>query len=1109
MLKSITPVNMTFGCQSDRQETTKTKSSKASTFFKLVPEQESHLIFANTLIEDLEANHINYEYVYAGGGLAIGDINNDGLEDIYLIGNKVPDKLFLNEGSMRFTDISSKAGIEISGDWHTGVTMADVNGDGWLDIYVSRSGWFKDPSARANLLYINNQDNTFVEQASTYGLADTNHNIQASFFDYDKDGDLDMYSMGHPAGVFGLKTSIREYLQMVRSGQVESDRFYRNDDGHFVDISSAVGITDYAFGLGIVAADINDDGWTDIYVANDYEEPDLMYINDQNGGFKDQIREMTGHISNYGMGVDVADFNNDLLVDIFTADMSFETHERAKRNMPSMSTALFWTRVAIGWHYQYMSNSLQLNHGNNSFSEIAQLSGINKTDWSWAALFADLDRDGLKDLVITNGIKKDIFDNDSPEIINSKAQTTPISLEDILEVYPSSRRHNYLFKNNGDLTFSDVSEDWGLGQPVNSNGAAYADLDNDGDLDLVINNIDSDVSLYENKSDKLNSNHYVSFRLLGIQKNTEAIGTKVYVWADDLALVQEVQPTRGYLSRVSSKLFFGLGGHQRIDSIKIIWPDLTQSRMVDLEVDQTIILNQEEIQSSVTNHPNIATADFLQDISSSLNVEFVHTENRFEDYKKQILLPHAYSQWGPALSVGDVNGDSREDFFIGGASGQSGQLFVQGVDGKFATTTNGPWLQDITYEDLGSAFFDVDNDEDLDLYVVSGGYEFEEDSPLHQDRLYINDGNGRFTRSSDALPRLNQSGQAIAVGDIDSDGDEDLFVGGRLVPGKYPMSPSSYFLENVNGQFKVKEDQPSEFGDLGLVTAGEFADLDLDGDPDLIVSGEWMPITIFINEDGTFYNKTSSYNLDKTVGWWYDIEVSDIDGDGDIDIIGGNLGMNHKFKASTKKPLHIYYSDFDGNSTFDPILAHVEDESILPYRGKECSSEQMPFVSEKFKDFNSFSNASISDILGSEMKNAKHHEAYAMESMYFINDGNGSFQVKKLPILSQFSPTLSILPLSSKGQTKSDFLLAGNILDVEIETIRYDSGVGSMISFDGERFTAVSPKESGVFLPYNVRDLATIETINGPILIVASSNDRLRVYPLRDYNHTRRDTNQL
>ena len=905
--------------------------------FSQVKSSESRLIFENMVVESIEANHFAYEYVYNGGGIAIGDINNDGLEDIYMVGNQVSDKLFLNSGNLTFEDITKSSGISMSGDWRTGVTMADVNGDGWLDIYVSRSGWFREGGPRSNLLFINNQDLTFTESSASYGLDDSNHNMQATFFDYDKDGDLDMYAMGHPVDMFGLKVSIKEYLEMINQGKIESDRLYENNNGTFVDVSESAGISDYGFGLGVVAVDINNDGWTDIYVTNDYEEPDILYINNRDGTFTDKLREMTQHISNYSMGADIADYNNDLLTDIFTADMSFDTHERSKRNMPSMSPSLFWTRVIIGWHYQYMSNTLQLNNGNGTFSEIAQLAGVNKTDWSWAAFFADLDRDGYKDLTITNGIKKDIFDNDAPTIINAQAKNGEIKLDQLLDLYPSSKRANYLFRNRGDLTFNDVSSEWGFTEEVNSNGAAYADLDRDGDLDIVINNIDDNVSLYENHSNELDDHHYIAIKINGIDQNTEGIGTKVYIWSGNLSTVQEVQPTRGYISRVTSDLFFGLGNNTSIDSILIEWPDLTYSIIRDVDIDQRLELDQSKLESQPRQRLATNTKQIM-DIASTLNLNLAHQENSFDDYKKQVLLPHSYAQNGPALSIGDIDNNGTDDLYFGGAHGLRGQLLGQNAKGKFELV-NGPWEQDYLYEDISSLFFDSDNDGDMDLYVVSGGFEHEEGHQLYQDRLYLNNGDGTFVKDEGALPDLRISGQSIVSGDIDNDGDLDLFVGGRVLPWKYPKEPASYLLINTNGKFSVAQNQPDQFEELGMVTDAELIDMDYDDDLDLIVVGEWMHPMIFENDDGEFVDASDQYGLTKAVGWWYSLIAGDFDSDGDIDFVAGNLGLNNKFKASEKKPLHIYYDDFDGNESFDPILAHVENDQILPYRGRECSSE--------------------------------------------------------------------------------------------------------------------------------------------------------------------------
>jgi len=1070
-------------------------TDQSAPLFKLVDSSHSKIDFNNVLVENLQVNHLNYEYVYSGAGVAVGDINNDGLEDLYFTSNQGQDQLYVNKGNLEFENITNSAFQDSEHNWSTGVTMADVNGDGWLDIYVSKSGWYQDESRRKNLLYINNKNLTFTESADTYGLGCTNHNMQSAFFDYDKDGDLDMYAMGHPADMFGLKIPIKEYLALVNQGAIESDQLFQNNDGVFIDVSAEAGIKDYGYGLGVVAGDINDDGWTDIYISNDYEEPDILYINNKDGTFSDKIKSWSKHISNFSMGVDIADFNNDLLADVFTADMSFDSHERSKRNMPSMNPALFWTRVAVGWHFQYMSNALQMNTGNSTFSEIAQLAGVNKTDWSWSALFADFDLDGLKDLSITNGVQIDMFDNDVPSLVQARTKNGEITLDQMLDLYPSSKRENYLYKNQGDLTFKNVSSQWGFTEKVNSNGAAYADLDNDGDLDYIINNLNDVSHIYENRSNEINNNAFVKFRLEGSDKNTGSIGSKIIIWAGAVKQIQEVQPTRGYLSRVTSSLLFGLGEAKSIDSIQITWPDNSISKLYSLEVNKEYVFEEDKIHKKHISREEIGPK-LIPDIAANLGLDIRHIENRFDDYKKQVLLPHAYSQNGPALSIGDINNDGLEDIYIGGAHTYPGHLLTQDLSGLFKKV-NGPWENHQDYEDVGSIFIDVDSDGDEDLYVVSGGYEHEEGHPLYLDRLYINDGSGKFMYDRTRLPQFNISGQSIATGDIDSDGDIDIFIGGRVSPWKYPKSPQSYILINEAGKFSLSHEEEFASSDMGMVTGSELIDIDNDEDLDLLVVGEWMSPMIFENVNGQLSDATKKYGLEKSIGWWYSVLPGDVDGDGDIDFIAGNLGKNHKFKASEDHPLHIYYDDFDQNQTLDAFLAHEENEQILPYRGRECSSEQLPYIADKYADFSSFATASIHDILDIKTED-QHKVAYAMESAVFLNNGDKSFQKVILPNECQFAPVTSIVSLfNEKKANESSYLLSGNQLDVEVETILYDASQGCIITINknGE-VTCESNLSSGLYLPYNIRNSGRLNINDRGILIVGSSNDYLRAYDI-------------
>ncbi|MBO6632010.1 MAG: VCBS repeat-containing protein [Psychroserpens sp.] len=1057
--------------------------------FELLGVEKTGIDFNNKINESPTFNHYFYSQMYVGSGVAIGDINNDGLADVFFGGNQVADRLYLNKGGFQFEDITKKSKVAVNSGWTWGVTMADVNADGYLDIYVSRNGTSANLEDRRNQLYINNQDLTFTESAIAYGLADVGFSTQAVFFDMDNDGDLDMYQVNQVADkkLLLINKIPQDQFKYFR------DRIYRNDNGRFKDVSDEVGISrNVAYGLSVNATDFNNDGWTDLYVANDYAEPDFMYFNNGDGTFTNVINEQLKHITQLSMGSDTGDINNDGLIDLITTDMTPEDHYRSKTNMASMSTEAFHTMVEAGAHYQYMTNTLQVNTGLGTFSDVANVAGISFTDWSWASLLVDLDNDGLKDIVISNGIKKDVDNNDYR--IKVSALGKGATLEDLFELSkntPSQKISNYAFKNKGNLKFEKVAKDWGFDTPSFSNGMAYGDLDNDGDLDIITNNIDDVAFVYENKS----NGNFLKIKYEGPENNKFSIGAKAKVYYKDKIQVEENSVTRGFISSVEHGSFFGLGKETEVDRVEVIWPNGNVNVFENVGANKTITAKFSDAKAtSIVNTENpklLASVD-----AGDLGVNFTHKENEFDEYVDEILLPHNVSQNGPFIASEDVNGDGLEDMFVGGAFGQSGMLYIQTSNGSFTESASQPWEQDKGSEDLGCVFIDVDNDNDMDLCVASGGSEVDAGDILLQDRLYINDGNGVFVKDNAALPKIKESTQCVEAADIDGDGDIDLFVGTRILPGFYAYPATSYFLENTNGKFSRKaSNQASVLENIGMVTDAVFSDVDKDNDLDLIVVGEWMEIKVLENEAGSFSDASTNYGLEDTRGMWWSITASDLDGDGDEDYIVGNLGKNNKFKASEEHPFKVFANDFDNNGTNDIVLAKYYKDDYVPVRGRECTSQQMPYVAEKFKDYHSFASSKLIDILPEDkVDEAVIYEIKSFESIVLIND-NGQLRRQILPIQAQISPLKSSIVTDVNKDGNMDIITVGNHYGVEVETTRYDAGFGTVLLGDGaNNFKFLSPSKSGFYVPTDSRNIMKIKQGDTDLIIVSNNNEKLSLF---------------
>jgi hypothetical protein len=1086
-------------CQEGKQTTSPTDSDTVTTtsvtgpmFTPLSPDATG-VDFNNKITESLEYNFYTDQYMYNGAGVAIGDINNDGLPDLFFAGNQVDNKLYLNKGNLKFEDISKAAGISDNG-WCTGANMADVNGDGWLDIYVTRRGvGAAAAKTRANLLFINNKNGTFSQKAAQYGLADEGYSIHSAFLDYDADGDLDVYVTNYN-NQFGLGLS-KMRARAQNPPPAESDKFYRNNGNQtFTDITKEVGVLSAGHGLGIGIGDLDGNNLPDIYVGNDYQTNDFCYLNTGQNKFADMMTRSFKHTSQFSMGLDVADFNNDGLLDICVADMNAEDNYRQKTNMPSMNPDKFYSALAAGFHPQYMRNSLQLNNGKALFSEIGQMANIPNTDWSWAVLFADYDNDGHKDIYITNGYLRDVDNKDYVKKVKKYQKAAAVNWNMLKDGLKSTKLPNYFFKNNGDLTFTKVSKDWGIAdEKVLSNGAAYADLDQDGDLDMVISNIGDVASILKNNARENTTNNYLQIALKGTPQNTFGIGTKVKITTKDGIQYQEFYPSRGYASSMEPFLHFGIGQQATVDKIEVTWFNGKKQTLQNVATNQRLEIKFSEANEMIT--PDSNPLRTFADITAQSGINFKHQENSFDDYIDQVLLPHQMSRFGPRFAVGDVNKDGLDDIFIGGAAKQAGVLYLQTAEQKFQSVSNQPWEADAASEDLASIFLDVNNDGFQDLYVVSGGNEIPENSLLIQDRLYLN-ANGNGFKRVPGLPNMPTSGGCVAAGDYDGDGKMDLFVGGRLTPGKYLKAPRSYLLKNTgNGYVDVTDQVAPELKNIGMVTSATWVDYDKNGKSDLVLAGEWMPITVFSNDGQSLKNQTIALNLEKTTGWWNKIVNADFDKDGDMDFVVGNLGLNYKYKASEEEPFKIYCDDFDGNGKWDIVLGYYQEGVEYPLRGRQCSSEQLPSIEQKFPTYAAFASSDIEDVYGDQLKTAIQAKAYQFESVY-IENRDGQFIVKPLPKRAQIAPIQGILTDDFDADGHLDILVAGNLYVSEVETGVADAGIGLYMRGDGKgNFTPVSPMECGIFANLDVRDLALVRSKSGKTtVVVANNNNRVQAF---------------
>jgi enediyne biosynthesis protein E4 len=1097
------------------------KNSQIRLFDILMPEKTG-INFDNKLTESMTMNGLYYEYYYNGAGLAVSDFNNDGLQDVFFISNLYPNKLFLNKGNLKFKDISKESGIADHKGFPTGVTTVDINCDGWMDIYICNAGKYTDPELKKNKLWVNlglNKEGipTFREESSEYNLDIALCSTQAAFFDYDHDGDLDMFLINHVPDIYPFQNI--EKL-MITESNITGDRLYQNQNGKFQDVSKNAGIVNnsISYGLGIGISDLNNDDWPDIFVSNDYSAKDMLYLNNRDGTFSECSDKSLYHQSYSSMGNDLADINNDGWSDIMTMEMMAEDNYTMKTSKGMLNMGHFQALVDLGLHHQYNYNTFQLNNGIfvqdqiPVFSDIAQLAGVSSTDWSWGPLLFDMDNDGLKDLFISNGIKRDFINEDYLSYVRKRMEEITRTgkldkkefITSVLEQMPERKKNNYFFRNNGDLTFEKMNEKWVKDMLTCSNGAAYADFDNDGDMDLVLNNSDGPAIIYKNNASDLRMGSYLQIKLIGPKKNPVGIGTKIIVKQTNQIQVQEQNLTRGFLSSISPVLNFGLGSDKIVPEINVIWPDGKEQVITNTAVNQTLSLsynNADQIHDFSYSKPSLFT-----DVTKSMNLSHKHEENEYNDFKRESLLPHKMSDMGPAMAIGDVNNDGLEDFYIGGAKGFTGKLYLQTNDG-FKASGNQPWSEDLNCEDVKAAFFDADNDSDLDLYVVSGGNEDELGSPNLQDRLYLNDGSGNFKKCRSALPDIRESGSCVIKGDFDDDGDMDLFIGGRQIPGRYPNPAFTHILRNDSKTgvvlfTDITCEVAPQLDNFGMTTDAVFTDIDGDGKLDLVIVGEWMSIRILKNYGNKFEDITEKTGLSSETGWWNCVVAADFDNDGDMDLVAGNFGLNSKYKASKKAPFEVFTKDFDNNGTLDIVLGYYNNDTLYPVRGLESSYNQLPFIKQKFPTFRSFGKATLADIYGTDnLQSALSYKVNIFATSYFENKGDGTFSTHQLGNLAQISSVNSIITEDIDKDGNVDLIFAGNQYGLEPETPRNDESIGLFLRGDGKgNFEAEPALKSGLFIGGDVREINLIHLgkKRNRGIIVAKNNDMMQIVKIID-----------
>ena len=1061
------------------------KLAAANTLFHLLGPEQTNISFENTLTEGLNTNILMYEYFYNGGGVASGDFNNDGLIDLYFTSNMGENKFYLNKGNFKFLDITaaSNAGAR-PGPWKTGVNAVDINADGKLDIYLCYSGAMP-AEKRTNQLFINKGNDpqgnpVFEEKAADYGLGSNGFSNQSYFLDVDKDGDLDMLLLNHNPKNLPLLNEEGTAQLFKQDNPDKGLRLYKQSNGKFEDVTQRSGIngSELSYGLGLGISDFNEDGWPDFYVSNDYSVPDCFYINNKNGSFSNQLKNRIAHTSQFSMGNDVADINNDGLPDIFTLDMLPEDNHRQKLLLSPDNYDKFNQNVRSGFYYQYMRNMLQLNNGNGTFSETGQMAGISNTDWSWSALLADYDNDGWKDLYVTNGYFRDYTNLDFINYMNDYVKVKGrLQREDVMQLIkemPSSNVTNYIFKNKQGHSFQNNNQEWGINQPSNSNGAVYADLDNDGDLDLVVNNINQPAFIYKNESQKLNSNHFLQLHLTGEAGNTQGLGAKLNLYHNGQIQSLEQNPARGYLSNVSFNLHFGLGNAEKADSLIVIWSSGKVQRLYNIKANQLLNISEKEaLEKSSIVKP---VTKWFSETASNIKCEPLDTN--INDFNRQLLLISQLSYSGPCMTKYDLNNDGLEDLMIGGSAGEATRIFMQQKNGVLVLKKVPAFDQDKAYKDAAITVFDANGDGKPDIYVASGGYDnLTPTDSLLQDRLYLNDGKNNFIKSNN-LPDVRGSKSCVKIQDMNADGAPDIFVGGRVVPGRYPETPKSYILINDGkGNFS---DQTAgicpELSKLGMVTDAVGIDLDFDKKNELVIVGEWMPVTVYKMENGKLANATNKFFDKAYTGWWNTITVGDFNSDQRPDLIIGNMGLNTQFKATEKEPLEMYYSDFDHNGSVDPIFSFYIQHKRYPYITKDELVMQLPLMRKRFFTFKSYADIIMEDLFQqNELKDAGHLVADQLGTTCFMSSPSGKFTTAALPDEVQYSPVYTINQIDFNNDGKQDLLLCGNNSHTKIRLGKFDANYGVLLQGDGKgNFKYIKQTESGLNIWGDVRSCIQI-----------------------------------
>jgi enediyne biosynthesis protein E4 len=1092
--------------------------SKKTLFTSLSPAATS-ITFSNRITENDSINILDNEYVYNGGGVGIADFNSDGLQDVYFTGNMVSNRLYLNKGNWRFEDVTARSQTSGNGKWCSGIAIVDINKDKLPDIYVAAT-LSNDAQKRANLLYVNQGNDTagvpvFREMAASYGIADTSHSTNAAFFDYDLDGDLDLYIL---VDEIDARRFPNKYHYKITDGTAPgTDRLYRNDWNDslrhpvFTNVSKQAGILMEGFGLGVHVSDINRDGWPDIYVTNDYISNDLLYINNRNGTFTNKAAEYFKHTSFSAMGNDIADINNDGLQDIIAVDMLPEDNYRKKMMLNPNNYSSYLNTKEFNYEYQYVRNTLQLNMGNNSavdsfqhpvFSDIAYYSGIAGTDWSWAPLVADFDNDGFRDIIITNGFPRDVTDHDFIAYRTNTKNYAPKEM--LLAEIPAVKLKNYAFRNNGNLTFSNVSADWGITDPSFSNGGVYADLDNDGDLDYIVNNINDSAAVFRNNllEQPAKKTNYLRLLLVADTGNAAGLGTFVHItYGGNKQQVHEHTPYRGYLSTMEPYIHFGLGEDSLVAEIKLLWPDGKEQYLQNIKANQVLTITKKAA-LPLKKEASQQKKDLFTNINTAAGLTYIHQDKDYIDFNIQKLLPHKFSQYGPALAVGDVNGDTIEDFFVGGSYGNSGQFFTQKENGQFNVKLLEPGasLSTKKREDAGVLLFDADTDGDLDLYIASGGFENPAGSANYIDRIYSNDGKGNFTFDSTALPDSSGSKSCVKAADFDKDGDLDLFVGGRVLPGKYPLPVSSHILRNDSKKGVIKfsdvtKNIAPELVSIGLTCDMLWTDYDNDGWADIFLVGEWMPLTILKNNKGSFKKNASTNGLGETVGWWNSLVAGDFDNDGDIDYVAGNVGLNSFYKASPAYPARIYAADYNDDGGFDAIpTIYLPDKNgkqqEFPAFGRDDMVKQMIGFKARFTNYHTYASATINEVLTHEdLKKSLRLQATTFASCFIRNNGNSHFEIVQLPVATQLSSVFGMIAADVDDDSFLDIIVNGNDYGTEIFTGRYDAFQGLILKGDGKgNFTPLQASQTGFSMPGDGKSLAYIRSSKNRLVLLAAQN---------------------